>query len=74
MSYAIPTKDHALRTLPLYDIREHVNTFIDYAKASPGLTFLVTRIGCGLAGYQDEEISPMFKDAPENCVLPAGWR
>jgi hypothetical protein len=37
-------------------------------------TFQVTRIGCGLAGYTDAQIAPMFADAPVNCVLPDGWR
>ena len=38
------------------------------------MRFRVTRVGCGLAGYRDEEIAPMFRDATENCVLPEGWR
>ena len=34
----------------------------------------VTRIGCGLAGYKDEDMAPFFKDAPYNCLLPDEWR
>ena len=39
------------------------------------LTFLVTRIGCGIAGFTDDEISPLFQEAHkvENIVLPANW-
>ena len=37
-------------------------------------TFFVTAIGTGLAGYSHEEIAPMFKDAPDNCVLPIEWK
>ena len=46
-----------------------------FAKAHPELTFLVTRIGCGIAGFTDEEISPLFKKAHniDNIVLPKGW-
>lgn len=73
-SYAIPTKDSNLRTLSLYDIGCYVRDFLVYAKTHPELTFEVTRIGCGLAGYMDCEIAPMFKDAPLNCNLPTGWR
>lgn len=73
-SYAIPTKDASLSSLPLTEIKKYVNTFIEYAKANPELEFEVTRIGCGLAGYTDSDIAPMFKDAPENCQLPEGWR
>lgn len=72
-SYAIPTKDRWLETLPLNVIRIYVNTFITYAMLFQELTFNVTRVGCGLAGYTDEEIGPMFYDAPKNCNLPEEW-
>jgi hypothetical protein len=73
-SYAIPTKGLTLNTLPLYQIKVFVCEFLDYARAHPDEQFIVTRIGCGLAGYKDEDISPFFVDAPENCKLPEGWR
>lgn len=72
-SYAIPTKDERLRTRPLHSVRESVNTFIEYAADNPELDFEVAKIGCGLAGYRDEAIAPMFKLVPSNCKLPAGW-
>lgn len=73
-AYAIPTKDHDINTLPLLHVAVHVAEFINFAKKSPELRFLVTRIGCGLAGFTDAQIAPLFKDAPPNCVLPEGWR
>lgn len=73
-AYAIPTKDRALRVLPLAEIAPHVAAFVAYARENPSLWFEVTRIGCGLAGYRDAEISPMFASAPANCLLPDGWR
>lgn len=73
-SYAIPTKDANLRTLPLGTIGAYVYSFLLYAEAMPELEFNVTRIGCGLAGYTDKDIAPLFKDAPNNCHLPTGWR
>ncbi len=69
-SFAIPTKGYALETLSLEDIGFYVRLFIRYAKEHPTLTFNVTRIGCGLAGYTDADIAPMFKHAPQNCKLP----
>lgn len=73
-SYAIPTKDRKLQTLPLADILVHVRNFMNFAEMRRDLTFNVTRIGCGLAGYTDIDIAPMFKGAPDNCQLPSGWK
>lgn len=73
-SYAIPTKDSRLCTLPLSTIKSYVDSFLIYAKKNSDLTFVVTRVGCGLAGYSDKDIAPMFADAPENCELPEEWR
>lgn len=73
-SYAIPTKGRNLETLPLTLIAVDVDDFIQYALAHPHDTFQVTAIGCGLAGYSPEQIAPMFKDAPANCILPPEFR
>lgn len=73
-SYAIPTKDEYLKTLPLAKIKVFVNAFIVFAERHPEMEFEVTRIGCGLAGYTDNQIAPMFQGAPSNCFLPEGWR
>jgi hypothetical protein len=69
-SYAIPTMQGGVET-----IRPYVDEFIQFAKQHPELTFLVTRIGCGIAGFTDEEISPLFEAAHgvENIVLPPNW-
>jgi hypothetical protein len=72
-SYAIPTMDKDFKPLPLEDIKHSVNKFLLYAKANPDLKFLVTAIGCGIAGYKAEQIAPMFIEAPNNCMLPASW-
>lgn len=71
--YAIPTKDEYLQTLSLESIENFVTNFVAYARAHPEMEFFVTRVGCGLAGYSDKDIAPMFKDAPSNCELPIGW-
>lgn len=66
-SYAIPTMQGGVET-----IRPFVAAFIQFAKQNTTLTFLVTRIGCGIAGFRDEEIAPLFEDALdlENVILP----
>ena len=73
-SYAIPTKGYKLEVLPLDVIKSHVEEFITFAKNNKNMTFLVTRIGCGLAGYTNEQIAPMFRDAPSNCILDNEWK
>jgi len=74
MSYAIPTKDEKLRTLPLFTIEKHVAAFLDYACRHPEALFYVTAVGTGLAGYKHHEIAPMFSGAPTNCLLPDEWQ
>lgn len=73
-SYAIPTKDERLRPLRLDEIAGHVETFKAFAASRPDLTFFVTAIGCGLAGYSPAQIAPMFAGAPANCDLPDEFR
>ena len=69
-SYAIPTKDETLRTLPIPMIRHHVKDFLIYAGKHHDQIFELTPIGCGLAGYAPADIAPMFADAPSNVLLP----
>ena len=69
-SYAIPTMQGGTKT-----IRPYVNAFIAYAKEHPELTFLVTPIGCGIAGFEPEDIAPLFEEASnvENIWLPKSF-
>jgi len=69
-SYAIPTKDKQLRVLPLSQIKIYVAVFLRFARENPTLTFELTPVGCGLAGYQYGDIGPMFADAPPNVKKP----
>ena len=66
-SYAIPTMQGGVET-----IKPYVDDFIAFAKEHPELFFYVTRIGCGIAGFRDKEIAPLFKEALEleNVCLP----
>lgn len=73
-SFAIPTKNEDIRTLPLDMINAYVCGFLAYATGKRKLKFMVTRIGCGLAGYKDEDIAPMFVGAPLNCIFDEKWR
>lgn len=71
--YAIPTKDQNLKSLDLDTIRHHIYGFLAYARNNPKLEFNVTQIGCGLAGYKPEQITPMFRDPPSNCWFDPEW-
>lgn len=66
-SYAIPTMQGGVET-----IKPYVDEFINFAKQNTNYKFIVTRIGCGIAGFRDEDIAPLFKSALsiENIILP----
>lgn len=73
-TYAIPTKSEGIkRTLTIEEIRPYVNEFIQFAKDHLEFDFLVTEIGCGLAGHVVEDIAPLFSDAitVPNILLPS---
>lgn len=71
-SYAIPTKDHNLRVLSIQEIQKHINQFLEVVKDNPNKQFFLTRIGCGLAGYQDHQIAHLFQTYP-NISFPIQW-
>ena len=73
-SFAIPTKDEDLAVHTLDHIHKYVLGFLAYAKDHRKVTFQVTRIGCGLAGYKDADIAPLFKNAPLNCQFDEAWK
>ncbi|HIY69114.1 MAG TPA: hypothetical protein H9828_06830 [Candidatus Alistipes intestinigallinarum] len=70
-SYAIPTMQGGIET-----IKPYVDEFIEFARLNPQLNFLVTEIGCGIAGFTPEEIAPLFDAAKtrENIALPRRFR
>jgi len=73
-SFALPTKDHGIKTLPLERIQRYVTGFLVYAEGNPNITFQVTQVGCGLAGYSPADIAPMFVNAPLNCQFDTAWQ
>jgi hypothetical protein len=71
-TYAIPTKDRNIKTLSLCKIKIHIIKFIRFTKEHTNLIFIVTPIGCGLAGYNPNQIAPMFTECLilTNIILP----
>ncbi|MEO6943114.1 MAG: hypothetical protein ABI053_00195 [Lacisediminihabitans sp.] len=64
-------QSYGIDTMSGFDtvVRE-VGSFLAFALEHPQLRFLVTKIGCGIAGYTPEEIAPLFRSVPDNVVLP----
>ena len=73
-AYAIPTLDFDRRKIPLDILREYVLVFIHTALHYPQMTFHLTPIGCGIAGYSVKEIAPLFEQAVlydvQNIIYP----
>lgn len=72
-SYALPTKDENMRTLSISEVNLKVRNFLAFARERRELFFMVTRVGCGLAGFTDEQIAPLFNKVPPNVWLPGKW-
>ena len=74
-TYPIPTKDRQIVTMKLADIKPYIDKFIQYVKDNPDKNFFITRIGCGLAGYKDFDIAPLFSElfGYANCSFPKEW-
>ena len=72
-TYGIPTKDASIRrTLSIVEIKPFVDDFIEFAKNNQDLIFLVTEVGCGLAGLKPKDVAPLFNECVniENIHLP----
>jgi hypothetical protein len=77
-SFGIPTcakpTNEPDSTISPDKLRYYIYTFILYAKMNPQETFQVTRIGCGLAGWADAVVAPLFAEAPANCLIDEAWK
>lgn len=71
-SYAIPTLNESMQKVSLTSIKDELQALIDFAKTNESLTFFVTKIGCGIAGFNEKEIADIFKELsiPENVIIP----
>ena len=68
-------QSYAINTMDGFEVMaEQVARFIEFAKEHPELKFLVTEIGCGIAGYTPKDVAPLFKNIPENVVLPKAFQ
>src|ERR1700739_60106 len=76
-SFAIPTCSKPTgqpgHEISVDALRYYIDCFLLYAVKHPELTFQVTAIGCGLAGWKSEDVAPMFALAPDNCYFDTEW-
>ena len=72
-AYAIPTLNADFQQVPLDLIKSSVENFKVHASLHPALEFYVTRIGCGIAGFKDSDIAPLFVGSPCNCTFDPQW-
>jgi len=74
-SYALPTKGHGITDMTLAQIEPNIERFLDYAKAYPNMTFILTPIGTGLAGHAKRDIWAILEryGVPRNVYLTSTW-
>lgn len=72
-SYAVPTKDHNIKTRSTSEIKPAVDRLIEFANEHRRLVFIITELGTGLAGIDPAAMAGLFYRAPLNCVLPFEW-
>lgn len=70
----VPGKPAKLLSRSIHEIRREIDDFIAYAKHNQDELFFVTRTGCDLAGFADQDIAPLYARAPTNCSFPEPWR
>jgi hypothetical protein len=73
-SYAFPTLTASFEKVSRASLEASRDRFFAAAQQNPDKTFLLTKVGCGIAGFSEDEIRPLFKNAPANVVLPEDWR
>ena len=73
-SYAFPTLTANFEKVSRASLEASRDRFFAAARQNPEKTFLLTKVGCGIAGFTKDEIRPLFVDAPANVVLPEDWR
>lgn len=72
--YALPTCSAPGKPLLLDRVAFHVRRFLAHASTNRDVRFYVSPIGCGIAGFNESDIAPLFVGASDNCDLPDGWQ
>jgi hypothetical protein len=73
-SYAFPTLDKKMQKVSISAFKKSVKKLYETCKENPSKVFLLTKVGCGIAGFAEREVQELFKSPPTNLVLPEDWR
>ena len=73
-SYAFPTLTANFEKVSRASLEASRDRLFATARRHPDQTFLLTKVGCGIAGFTEDEIRPLFKNAPANIMPPEDWR
>lgn len=66
-TYALPTMEGPAA------FEQAVARFVTHAREHPETTFWLTKVGCGIAGYAEDDVKGWFADTPSNVIKPPGW-
>lgn len=72
--YAFPTLDENLQRLPMERLEQARDKLYRACWKNPDHRFLLTKVGCGLAGYPEEQMRALFAQPEPNLILPEDWR
>jgi hypothetical protein len=72
--YAFPTLTQSFKQRTRSSLERSRDLLYDCCENHPRLTFLLTKVGCGLGGYNEEDMMSLFKDPPDNLILPEEWK
>jgi hypothetical protein len=72
--YAFPTLTAAFERVTRAALEASRDRFFNTAREHPDKTFLLTKVGCGIAGFAEDEIRPLFENPPPNVAPPEDWR
>jgi len=71
--YAFPTLDQNMEKRSEGELQNSIEELYFRASLFPEKEFLLTKVGCGIAGYDEEYMKQLFRDSPENIIKPFGW-
>lgn len=71
--YAFPTLAKNMDQIPHWKLEKHVEKFFEVAKNNPDKEFILTKVGCGIAGYPEEYVKYLFIESPSNVTKSKGW-